>query len=271
MMETYYAYLRWCADFNERNLIDPAHDKMEWNHTLPQCIFGDQPIGQWLTLKQHAIASALQTLAFRQKCVCGWHKKYLSDELWNSCLHFYNQPISKLGREFGSENGKKQGNRLFEQSLGLFDPAHDDKKSEWAGRGVATQIEKEIGIHDKSRREEWKETYIQNGITSGNLAYENKKGLFDPENQEKVREGRSNGGKIGGKTAGAKTKEQGLGIFDPANEEKIKEGRRKGNERTNKQKWISTVDGFISTAAGVASHNRSMGRSGNEKIKLIQQ
>ena len=81
-METYYTYLRWCRDYNERNLIDPTSDKMEWHHTLPQCIFGDVRIGLWLTLKQHAIATALQTLAFNRNCLCPWHIQYLPDFLW---------------------------------------------------------------------------------------------------------------------------------------------------------------------------------------------
>jgi hypothetical protein len=84
-METYYAYLSWCRDYNERNLIDPTSDNMEWHHTLPQCIFGDIRIGLWLTLRQHAIATALQTLAFNYNCLCGWHLKYLPGELLNLC------------------------------------------------------------------------------------------------------------------------------------------------------------------------------------------
>lgn len=80
-METYYAYLRWCRDYNESNLIDPTSEKMEWHHTLPQCIFGDIRIGLWLTLKQHAIATALQTLAFNHNCLCGWHLSYLPPTL----------------------------------------------------------------------------------------------------------------------------------------------------------------------------------------------
>ena len=88
-METYYAYLRWCQDYNERNLIDPTSDKMEWHHTLPQCIFGDVRIGLWLTLKQHAIATALQSLAFGQNCLCPWHVKYLPEELWSAVRPLY--------------------------------------------------------------------------------------------------------------------------------------------------------------------------------------
>jgi hypothetical protein len=58
---------------------------MEWNHFLPKTVFGDWPVGQYLLLKQHAIASALQTLAFKTLCHCGWHKKYMPEELWVLC------------------------------------------------------------------------------------------------------------------------------------------------------------------------------------------
>ena len=97
-METYYIYLRCCRDYNERNLIDPTSDKMEWNHTLPQCIFGDIRIGLWLTLKQHAIATALQTLAFNRNCLCPWHVKYLPSQLWNLCLPLFRDQKSKVGQ-----------------------------------------------------------------------------------------------------------------------------------------------------------------------------
>ena len=79
--DLYVAYIDYCVRYNFENDIDPHHYEMEWNHFLPQCIFEDQPIGQYLLLKQHAIASALQTLAFQQNCLCGWHKKYLSKQL----------------------------------------------------------------------------------------------------------------------------------------------------------------------------------------------
>jgi len=88
-VETYYAYLRWCRDYNERNLIDPTSDRMEWHHTLPKWIFGDIRIGLWLTIKQHAIATALQTLAFNKNCLCPWHVQHLPDELWELCRPLY--------------------------------------------------------------------------------------------------------------------------------------------------------------------------------------
>ena len=96
-MQTYFSYLRWCQYFNEINLIDPAHDKMEWHHTLPKFVFGDIRIGLWLTIKQHAIATALQTLAFGYNCLCPWHTQYLPDWLWGMCRPLYVKDKQKLG------------------------------------------------------------------------------------------------------------------------------------------------------------------------------
>ncbi len=137
-METYYAYLRWCCDYNERNLIDPAHDEMEWNHTLPQCIFKGHGPGQWLTLKQHAIASALQTLAFGRCTLCAWHKQHVPEWLWDLCLPLYSLKSAKAGAISGKKNvesghilriatsgrsrrgGETQGRRNVDNKTGMF-------------------------------------------------------------------------------------------------------------------------------------------------------
>jgi hypothetical protein len=95
--------------------------------------------------------------------------------------------------------------------------------------------------------------------------------IKDPENAEKVKMGASKGGKIGGTVTGAKAVELQIGFFNPANKEKVKEGRKHGSEKANKQLWESTLDGFVSTAGGVTSHNRSIGGTGKDKIKLTQQ
>ena len=75
MNELYYGYLEGCRIFNELNAL--PEKGWEWHHTLPQCLFGDQPFGLWLTKEQHAIASVLQSYAFGTCCVTGWMKKDL--------------------------------------------------------------------------------------------------------------------------------------------------------------------------------------------------
>lgn len=79
--DLYVAYIHKCVADNWANDVDPAHYEMEWNHFLPKCLFGDWPIGHYLTLKQHSIASALQSLALNTNCMCGWHKEYLPETL----------------------------------------------------------------------------------------------------------------------------------------------------------------------------------------------
>ena len=93
-MSTYYwdlyvLYIKNCERENYINDIDPNHYRMEWNHFWPRCIFGEWPVGQWLTLRQHAIVSALQTLVFKENCMCGWHKSYLPPALLELAWPYY--------------------------------------------------------------------------------------------------------------------------------------------------------------------------------------
>jgi hypothetical protein len=107
--DLYVAYVNKCVRDNWINDIDPHHYRMEWNHFLPKCVFDDWPIGHYLTLKQHAIASALQTLALQKNCMCGWHKKYLPEHLLNLAWPYYcdssKQTFSKVLSE-KDERGK---------------------------------------------------------------------------------------------------------------------------------------------------------------------
>ena len=101
--DLYVAYVHHCVEYNKKHDIDPHHYKMEWNHFLPQCIFGDQPIGHYLLLKQHAIASALQTLAFKKNCMFGWHKHLLPEPLLTLSWVYY----GKISKEKGEERGRR--------------------------------------------------------------------------------------------------------------------------------------------------------------------
>lgn len=269
--ELYYEYLAQCERDNWANMRDPNHDYMEWNHTLPQCVFGDQSIGQWLTKEQHAIASCLQTLAFQTLCHCGWHKKFVPENLWVLACEEVLTERKNHATEVGRKYGPLVGAKLYEESKGLFNPDYKDLKSEWCRKGAETQKEGRMGIHDPEKRKEWINIYAENGRKTGHTSFERKTALFDKKYDELRKEWASNAGKVGGKVTGAKVVELKIGILDPANSDRVKEGQRKGGETANKQKWMSTLDGFISTAAGVASHNRSKGGTGKDKIKLFKQ
>jgi hypothetical protein len=97
--------------------------------------------------------------------------------------------------------------------------------------------------------------------------------------------------------AGKKTLEEGLGIFDPSyvGTKKYYEDKKAGAQnqiesgigihapgyqksrakehserltKTNSQKWVSTVDGYISNAGNVAQHNRKNGWDPSAKVKI---
>ena len=97
--DLYVAYVHHCVENNKKHDIDPHHYEMEWNHFLPQCLFGNLPFGQYLLLRQHAIASALQTLAFEKVCVCPWHVKHLPPKLWDLCKPVYSARQSSIGQQ----------------------------------------------------------------------------------------------------------------------------------------------------------------------------
>jgi hypothetical protein len=80
--DLYVDYVQNCEKTNFEQGVEPSSSKMEWNHFFPRCIFGEWPVGSYLTIEQHSIASALQSLAFNKSCMCPWHIKYLPFELW---------------------------------------------------------------------------------------------------------------------------------------------------------------------------------------------
>lgn len=132
----YVEYIRRCVRYNNENDIDPAHYQMEWNHFFPRCIFGDWPIGDYLLLKQHAIASALQTLVFKQNCMCGWHKKYLSPQLIDLAWPFF-------------VNGKRKDElEQKNKGIGIHDPEVRQRSIETRrnlGKGIYNQEKARIG------------------------------------------------------------------------------------------------------------------------------
>ena len=87
--DLYIAYIAKCVRENDANGLDPEHYYMEWNHWLPQCLFKGHGPGQWLTLQQHAIASALQTLGLKEKCMTGMMKEYLPEKLLELAWPYY--------------------------------------------------------------------------------------------------------------------------------------------------------------------------------------
>jgi hypothetical protein len=151
--DLYVAYIDKCVRDNWINDIDPHHYEMEWNHFLPKSIFGDWPIGQWLTLKQHAIASALQTLALNKNCMCGWHKKYLPNSLVRTAWPFLAKESAKRAEQgkgcHTPEQRSKAGLRAFELKLGVHSAEYRESENYTETRrkaGLAT-LKSKTGVH----------------------------------------------------------------------------------------------------------------------------
>jgi hypothetical protein len=170
--DLYVAYIAKCVRDNWVNDIDPAHYEMEWNHFLPKHTFGDWPVGQWLTKKQHAIATALQTLALNKNFICYWHIEFLPKSLWGKCKPTY------------SRERRNHGISMKKDQKGIFDPHHKNKLSV-AGTEVAHRnMTNQVGIFSPNFKypEGVRE---QTGAMLGQKMIAEKKGIFDPKNKGK--------------------------------------------------------------------------------------
>jgi hypothetical protein len=198
--DLYVLYIERCVRENYENDIDPAHYEMEWNHFWPQCIFGAWPVGQWLTLKQHAIATALQTLVFRENCMHGKHKQYLPPKLLELSWPYYCEARVKYGAK-GAEiaHAKRDENGKSVNAVKAVTAAHKEKDEN--GRSIHAM--KSIAKAHNAKNEDGKSLH---GIKTSSI--------------------------------------------------------------TNSQMWMSTVDGYKSTAAGVSNYNRSRGWPGDARVRL---
>ena len=109
--DLYIAYINECIKLNKANGIDPHHYVMEWNHTLPRCVFGEQPLGQYLTIRQHAVATALQTIALERNCLCGWHKQYLPEWLIELVWPYYVKSKKELLTDYHQDSERKSADQ----------------------------------------------------------------------------------------------------------------------------------------------------------------
>jgi hypothetical protein len=152
--DLYVAYVNKCVRDNWINDIDPHHYRMEWNHWLPKAAFPDLPLGQWLTRRQHSIASALQTLALGECCLCPWHVKFLPKELWEAVRPVY------------QEHKRRVGNSQVENKTGIHSPdfVYSPELRSRTGRenGEMNKLLKR-GWMDPKNIEKWIETRRENG------------------------------------------------------------------------------------------------------------
>ena len=230
--DLHIAYVRECEKLNWANDIDPHHHQMEWHHILPQCLFGNQSIGVWLTLRQHAIASCLQTLAFRKKCFCAWHQKFVPDWLWKQCVQTCQQELSAIGTLGGLAGGSKGGTTTKERGVGIFGLTEEQRREN--ARFATSKV--------RNRNS------APGGRVSGPLNRDNQRGLFDPKNKERVREGAR---KCGAKRAQQMAQEGFPGLGSSP------EAAREAGKKAAAQRWKCLVTGHISSAGALANFQKA--------------
>ena len=69
-----------------------------------------------------------------------------------------------------------------------------------------------------------------------------------------------------GKKGAATSMERRVGITARSAEKMSKDGKKAGKV-SNAQRWISTIDGFESNAAGVTRHNKARGWDPGAKVR----
>lgn len=107
-MRTYYYYLEQCRKFNEAN--DLPEKGWELHHILPQCLFFGHGPTIWLTKRQHAVASVLQSYEFNTCCVTGFMKKHLP-ERWVAHWKYWKR------EGFLKNRFEKESLKAWEESL----------------------------------------------------------------------------------------------------------------------------------------------------------
>jgi hypothetical protein len=245
--DLYVAYIGKCVRDNWANDIDPHHYQMEWNHWLPKACFPDIKVGQWLTLRQHSIASALQTLALKKNCMCGWHKSHLPPKLLELAWPYFCQAAANAALTLHAEKNDKGKSK---HSLAIAETHRQNKTSifsfsseelsEFGKRGGARSVELSAGIHGLSRDQR-----VEIGRKSGAIIADQKIGICGRTSEQKSRDGEK-----GGKIAGKKAFEDKTGLFSPDyldSNERI-ENCRKGGAKGGKIVGRANVDnntGFL--------------------------
>jgi len=156
----------------------------------------------------------------------------------------YEKGLSKITTKERKEIGKKSGKKLHQLGLGIHSLTIEDRK----------KLGERTGKENYKLGRGWfaisKEERIKISSKSGNITYEQGIGIHG-QSKEKMTEN----GKKGGKISGQKTYEQGIGIHGQS-KEKMTENGKKGVKIVNSQKWMCLETGYVSTAAGVVSHQK---------------
>jgi hypothetical protein len=165
-------------------------------------------------------------------------------ELWDIYEHYVSEN-AKLG-------GKKSGKLNRDNKVGIFGMPKEKRSAISKKVGEKTRDNK-IGIFGMTL-EEKSIAVRKGGEAAGKKHFENGTGIFAISKEERF---------AINKKVGERNRDERRGICGISSEERSKRARE-----VNLQRWQSTVDGFISNAGGVASHNRRIGADPNARVRI---
>ena len=220
----------------------------ETNGEFAHCPYpeGMGDTGYYLLHEHHQQQGLLQSRDVGKCCFFVGHTKRWLE----GCEHLPDKyfDLWEIYDTYKGDNGRKVATMFREERKGIFDPKFEDKIQRTRKKSGADALKNKTGIFDPANKPLM--------LEASRYALENQVGIYDPKHEKVIQDTRVKNGKeaVDNKT----------GVFSPEYAEKHKEvGRESGS-----QKWISTVDGYISNAPRVASHNKRNGWDPKARIRI---
>lgn len=124
-------YYNLCStNVNNKIQWDQKYSGFHRHHIIPKHSGGtdDESNFTYLSVRHHIIAHFLL-----------WKMNKDANDL---------RAMYMLGAKLSSSQRVKIGKWCYENKIGMFNPDYDDVRKEWICRGISTQIENKIGIHN---------------------------------------------------------------------------------------------------------------------------
>ena len=253
-MELITCHKEWVFQCQSRYKVDPPQGYWWENAHHPFSDKQGETNTERLWYPDHAVHGALQTLNTNFPCMhgCRVHQE-------REILALIYPEYSDIYEEAYTFCQKFFGTKSLELKAGCH--ARSEEEMKLSGK-LLGQANAEIGRGWMDPEYRNSDKYLQDRAKAGTVAKEKGLGIFDPSyvGSEKYYEDRKRGLET--------QRRLKIGIHSPDYKFVVSEEHKQKLSVIHKQKWMSTVDGFISNAGNVAQHNRKNGWDPDARIKL---
>lgn len=274
----------WVEQCQLRYRVDPptGYHWEDAHYPLSEKLGGTETVSLWYP--DHIVQGALQTLQLQYPCLHG-HRYQREREIlrlvYPEYLEIYNEAVYFIA--------SFNGTRAFILKRGIFDPGYVSSEEYFAVRkrsgeqaflnknGIfseeftSSEYKKELNEAARERMQELNSVKDEEGrslfaLESSLKAHANKttegKSLLGVANAKRMHSERNPQGK-------SKNAVKGAQVSHRSRDENGKSLRAlAAASQVNSQRWMSTLDNHVSTAAGVAKHNRMRGWDPDARIRI---